>query len=47
MKRTQTVGWTLGILLAVPFVYRGIDWWGPRGNRVLFYCENWGRGSRL
>src|SRR5262245_14932941 len=34
MKRSQIVGWTLGILLALPFIYRAADWWGPHAKPV-------------
>lgn len=34
MKRPQIVGWTLGILMAFPFVYRGFEWMRPRAKPV-------------
>jgi CxxC motif-containing protein (DUF1111 family) len=34
MKRSQIIGWTFGISMALPFVYRAVDWWGPRGKPV-------------
>jgi CxxC motif-containing protein (DUF1111 family) len=34
MPRKRLVGWTLGILLAAPFVYRSADWLWPRTKPV-------------
>jgi CxxC motif-containing protein (DUF1111 family) len=34
MKRKRLVGWTLGILFACPFAYRGADWFWPRAKPV-------------
>lgn len=34
MKQSRFVSWTVGLLMATPFVYRGADWLRPRGVSV-------------
>jgi CxxC motif-containing protein (DUF1111 family) len=34
MQRKRIVGWTLGVALVFPFVYRGADWFWPRARSV-------------
>lgn len=56
MKRSQLIGWTFGLLMAFPFVYRGADWFWPRlkpvdaamaqAGKELFHHE-WTPGDPL